>query len=138
MFLLSCCFFAVHPQFAVRGFTEALIGDLRQHAPHISAHCVFPVRVACAMDTANVHLSIAYWSNRRTTALVVFFFFCQGHVGTDILVNTFKGDIVEQNLKGFRKMLERAADTPASPLTRGTCVRAVLVLPDTLCSRCLS
>lgn len=29
-------------KFAVRGFTEALIQDLAMHAPHVSAHVVFP------------------------------------------------------------------------------------------------
>ena len=27
-------------KFAVKGFTEALVTDLRANAPHVSAHCV--------------------------------------------------------------------------------------------------
>jgi NAD(P)-dependent dehydrogenase (short-subunit alcohol dehydrogenase family) len=42
-------------KFAVKGFTEALITDLRINAPHVSAHVVMP-----------------------------------GHVGTDIVLNSFK------------------------------------------------
>ncbi len=44
-------------KFAVRGFTEALITDLRLHAPHVSASVVFPGHIGTdiVLNTAKLH-----------------------------------------------------------------------------------
>ncbi len=43
-------------KFAVKGFTEALIGDLRQNAPHVKAHLVMPghVGTSIAINTGRI------------------------------------------------------------------------------------
>ena len=41
-------------KFAVRGFTEALIQDLALHAPHVSAHVVFPGHVGTGIAVNSV------------------------------------------------------------------------------------
>ncbi len=46
-------------KFAVKGFTEALVGDLRKHAPHVAVSLVMPGHIG----TSIVHNTIAEFSS---------------------------------------------------------------------------
>ena len=43
-------------KFAVKGFTEALMGDLSVHAPHVSAHLVMPGHIATKIITNSARM----------------------------------------------------------------------------------
>ncbi|MEL7157523.1 MAG: SDR family NAD(P)-dependent oxidoreductase [Actinomycetota bacterium] len=58
-------------KFAVKGFTEALIADLRVNAPHLSAHVVMPghIGTSIALNSTEVHGGVDVVALRKRLAL---------------------------------------------------------------------
>jgi NAD(P)-dependent dehydrogenase (short-subunit alcohol dehydrogenase family) len=103
-------------KFAVKGFTEALITDLRMHAPHIKCSVVMPGHIGTSIAANSRRIHSGNDSDKLTAAEIAQARERAAMAGTDVAAMS-DADIQTMVIERARRFLEDAPTTAAEAAT---------------------